>query len=118
MPRALANIAQPGSLGNTKEYIESASVFQMSYINAHLSLVGDVLNKIMNINKLNDIKVLNPNYKLLLSTLSEMKGILTTNELRELLGYEDIEDINKDENINEEEVDVTISEIDITENKE
>lgn len=91
IPRALASIAQPGSLGNTKEILESTKIFIDQYIQPHQELVLNQINKIMRINKLNDIEIINPNVNISIYSIKDLVGILTINELREFLGYDSID---------------------------
>lgn len=106
IPRALAAIAQPGSLGNSKEILQATQIFISQYIQPHQELVLNVMNNIMSINKLNDIVIINPNVNVALYSISELREVLTINEIREFLGYDEIEDIVK-ETVTEEDVEIT-----------
>ena len=107
MPRALANLESSQSLaGNTKELLEASNVFLQNYIIPHQNFVLTTLNKIMKINNLNEIQVINPNINLHTYSVKDLMGILTINELRDLLGYEAIEEELEPE-VEEENVEVT-----------
>lgn len=93
IPRALASIAQPGSLGNSKEILQAMQIFTANYIQPHQELVLNYMNKIMSINKLNDIEIINPNINIALFSITELKLVLSINEIREYLGYDEIEDV-------------------------
>jgi len=116
IPRTLASIAQPGSLGNSKEILQATQTFINQYIQPHQELVLNVINKIMKINKLNDIKIINPNINIALYSISELKEVLTSNEIREYLGYDEmeVEEIVVEED--EEDVDITQGEDDTKNN--
>ncbi len=107
IPRALASIAQPGSLGNTKEILQATQVFINHYIQPHQLLVLNMLNKIMKINKLGDINIINPNVNIALYSISELKEVLTINEIREFLGYDEIEDVIVGIESDSEDVEIT-----------
>ena len=94
IPRCLASLEQPGSLGNTKELISATQVFIESYIKPYQKLILLTINKIMNINKMSEIEILNPNMNMINTVIST--DVLTTNERRNYLGYEDLEDEIKD----------------------
>ena len=107
IPRVLASIAQPGSLGNSKEILQATQIFITQYIIPHQNLVLNILNKIMKINKLNEIEIINPNINIALYSLSELEGVLTTDEIREYLGYKPLVVETTDTIEEEEDVEIT-----------
>ena len=95
IPRCLASLEQPGSLGNTKELISATQVFIESYIKPYQKLILLTINKIMNINKMSEIEILNPNMNMI-NAVIKPELVLTINEQRNYIGYEDLEDEIKD----------------------
>ena len=89
--KAVISLSQAGSLGNTKEIIEGNEMFMESYIMPAQEFVLEVFNKLLRINGLNEIFIVNKPVSLLRYSLDELGKYLDRNEIREYLGREAIE---------------------------
>jgi len=90
IPRSVASIEQAGSLGNSKEILESNAVFKVDYIIPKQEKLLSGFNLIGTINKLKPLEIINPSPNILMFGLAELKDYLTTNEVRDYLGYEEL----------------------------
>lgn len=97
IPRILASLEKPGSLGGSKEYIDAQSLFMNDYIIKQQSFILRHFNKIMKVNGLKELTILNSNPSIMLYDISLMKEVLTRNEIRNLYGYEPLNEDNKNE---------------------
>ena len=97
IPRAVSGLANPGSLGNTKELVEGLELVRNTYIKPIQDFVLGYFNKIMNINGLKEIFIINPSISLMRYNVGELTNILTRDEIREFLGYDALENqVNED----------------------
>jgi hypothetical protein len=95
----LVGISTPGKLGSSNELIEAREIYYNDVLKYDQSTIINSFNKVMKLNGMNDINILNnPSYSVSFSE-NILKEILTTDELREKIGYEKLEDdeIVKDE---------------------
>jgi len=102
IPRAVAALSTPGSLGNSKDIIDGIEMVRSNYIEPKQEWFLSKFNKIMEINDLYDIKLNAPSPNLSKYSISDLAGILTTNEIREYLGKEPVGDEEKQEVVEEE----------------
>lgn len=91
IPGALAAIPEPGSLGNSKEILQSEMMFMQDYIKPLQEKFLNMFNVIQNVNKLPDIEFINPNPSIIMYDINELESVLTQEEIREFLGYEPLE---------------------------
>jgi hypothetical protein len=87
----LVGISTPGKLGGSNEMLESYDIYFNNVIKVEQKKLINPFQRIMLINGMNDIQILNN--KPFEYTLSEnsLKEILSTDELRDLIGYSPIE---------------------------
>ena len=98
IPQKIAGIETKGSLGSSKEVMELLELFKHTVIQPMQRIILDALEPIVG-KELMFIK--RPTDILLSNSVNDLKGILTVDELRELLGYEAAPTINESEVINE-----------------
>lgn len=89
MPRGLAGLEQPGSLGNSRNLIESQLVFFNDYTKYQQQFLENSFEKLFSMWNL-DIEFVNSSPSLMLFSESLMEKVLTTDEIRELFGFEPI----------------------------
>jgi hypothetical protein len=94
IPRQVIGLETTGSLGGSKEMLEATEIFKTNYVIPQQNLVLNSFNLIGRLNGLDELQFVNPSPNIMLFNMSELSKILTTNELREWLGYEEIEDEN------------------------
>lgn len=110
----LVGISTPGKLGSASEVLENYELYYNTVIKPEQAAVMDPFEKIMLINGMTPIKIVQN--KPLDITFSEniLKEVLTQDELRDMIGYEPLEvvenTINEDEII-EDESGVTVKNI-------
>ncbi len=88
IPRIVAGLETPGSLGSSKEVMDASLMFMNQYIKPQQNIVLNTYNKLMEINKMKDVKILNANPSLLLYSEQFLGQVLTKTEIREVFGYE------------------------------
>jgi len=96
IPRQVVGIETAGSLGNSKEMLEATEIFKTNYIIPQQNIVLNAFNLLFNINNLDEISIINPSPNIMLFDMNELKEILTTDEIREWLGFDKKEN-NDDE---------------------
>ena len=88
IPRKIAGIETAGSLGSSKEILEQLDLFKTTVIapmqRTILNYLEPLLGMELKFNK-------TPNDLLLMFSISELTNVLTQNEIRELMGKEEIE---------------------------
>lgn len=99
IPRILAGLEKSGSLGGGKEYLDAQMVFYNDYIKPNQNFILSYFNKIAKINGLKELTIKNLKPNLLMFDSNLLLKVLTTNEIRNLLGLDDLEDKN---NLNNE----------------
>ena len=98
IPRIVASLEKSGSLGGGKEYIDASQVFMNDYVMKNQQFILRHLNKIMEINKLKELSIINSSPSLMLYSENLMTQVLTQNEIREIFGFEALEDgVNEEE---------------------
>jgi hypothetical protein len=105
----LVGIATAGKMGSAGELLQSYELYFNTIVKPEQQKVLETFKRVMLINGLNDIHILNN--KPLDMNFSEniMSQILTRDEMREVVGYEPIKDNEKvieDENVEDENVEV------------
>jgi len=108
--RAISGLANPGSLGNTKEILEGMELVRSNYIKPLQEFILSKFNKIMEINKLDRVELQIPSPNLMKYSISDLQKVLTVNEIREFLGKEPIEEENKVDDIEKDIIDDTTTE--------
>jgi hypothetical protein len=88
IPRAVAGLATPGSLGSTKEMLEGTEIPRTNFIKPIQEFFLARFNMLMEINGLENIELTAPSPNLLKYTLDELAKHLTPAEIREFLGKE------------------------------
>lgn len=101
-PLALA-ITQPGKLGNTSDVVNQMELFINTYIIPNQNKILDFINKIMVINGLKEISIINKSLKTPI-TLNNVDAsmYLTKDEIRAELGYQPLENDIVEEDVNVE----------------
>ena len=112
IPRQVVGLETTGSLGGSKEMLEATEIFKTSYIMPQQTTLLNSFNVIMDINGLDFIEIVNPSPNIMMYEIKDLLTILTKNELRDYLGYEEM-----DEEIKEE-IDETIVEETIKKNED
>ena len=99
IPRILAGLEKSGSLGGGKEYLDAQMIFYNDYIKPNQNFILSHLNKIGKINGLKPFMIKNMKPNLLMYDTSLLEKVLTVNEIRNLLGLDDMvqENNNSDE---------------------
>lgn len=91
MPRILANLETPGSLGDSKQLYQASETFYNEYVKAQQKYVIDFFNQINRINGIKEDVTIGKeqvrNNSLLIEMVDSIKDVLTKEELRELFGY-------------------------------
>lgn len=97
----LVGISTPGKLGSSSELLQSHELYYNNVIKHEQDDIINQINKLMAYNGMNDVEVMND--KPLSQEFSEtiLKEILTTEELREIIGYEPLEVVEEKEAIEE-----------------
>lgn len=96
IPRIVAGLETPGSLGGGKEIVEANQIFYNNYVVNNQSFLLRYFNKITEINKLKELEIKNTNNSLLLYSEAMLTTILSRDEQRELFGYEALDtNVNK-----------------------
>lgn len=92
MPRILANLQTPGSLGDSKQLYQASQTFYNEYTKPQQKYILDFFNQINRINGIDEDVIIEQekirNNALLIEMLDSIKDILTKEELREILGYQ------------------------------
>jgi len=88
MPRIVAGLETPGSLGGGKEYIDASIIFFNQYTSKQQKFLLGTLNMIMDINGLEELKIINTPPSIMLLGEKMLQAVLNKNELRDLFGYE------------------------------
>ena len=109
IPRQVVGLATAGSLGSSKEMLEATQIFKSSYIEPQQNVLLSVFNTLGLINQLDELKLIKISPNIMMFDMTDLSKILSQNELREYLGYEELEE---NEVINEEEKEVINEEID------
>jgi len=99
IPRAVASLSTPGSLGNTKEIIEGNELMRLNYIEPIQNWFLSKWNKLMDINNLEHISLNAPSPNLLKYDIKDLQTILTPNEIREYIGKDPIGEEEKIDDI-------------------
>lgn len=99
IPRAVTGMLTPGSLGNTKELLESIEIIKTNYIEPIQNFFLKQFNKLMTINSLNNIILTSPSPNLMQYSLSDLSKLLTQNEIREYIGFDPIGEEKKKEDV-------------------
>jgi len=104
IPRQVVGLETAGSLGSSKEMLEATQIFKTSYIEPQQQVLLGSFNVLMAINGLDELKIVNPNPSIMMYEIKDLSLILTQNELREYLGYEELEEetiVNEQEKNND-----------------
>jgi hypothetical protein len=106
----LVGIATPGQLGSGSELLSSYEIYYNTVVKPDQQYVLVSFKKIMLVNGLNDIEILENQPLEVNFTESILEKILTQDEMREMIGYEPLleEEIVSEEEIIEDESGVTI----------
>ena len=97
----LVGIATPGKLGSAKEVLENYELYYNMVIKGQQKVILDAFNEIMLVNGMNDIEIVQNTPISINFSENIMKEILTQDEMREIIGYEPLED--EEETVVEEE---------------
>lgn len=92
IPRIIAGLEKSGSLGGGKEYVDASEVFKNDYVSKNQAFVLRYLNRIMDVNKLKPLTIINSSPSLMLYDANLLTQVLTKNEVREMFGYEPLEE--------------------------
>jgi len=87
IPRIVAGLEKTGSLGGSKEIIESNAIFHQEYVSKQQQFICNYLNKIGAINGYKEVYVKNSTIPLHLFSESLLTQTLTKEEIRELFGF-------------------------------
>ena len=87
-----------GKLGTSKELMDASTVFRNQYIIPHQNILLRGINMIMTINNEPEVKIINPQPSITLFSIDELTKFLTIDEIRELFGYENNDNIKTDNN--------------------
>jgi len=107
IPKQVLGIQTQGSLGGSKEVLEATQIFKTDYIMPQQSIILGAFNTIGLLNGLDEFKINNPSPNIMMYDIADLGNILTQNELREYLGYEELDD---SEIVNEQEDEIIIDE--------
>jgi hypothetical protein len=89
IPRIVANLAEAGSLGGSKEVIEANQSFMNNYVIKNQKFILSYFNKIMEINGLQPLKINNKKPNLLSYSENLVKEVLSKEEIRKEFGYDE-----------------------------
>ena len=92
IPRIVAGLEKSGSLGGSKEIVEARQVFYNDYVKLNQNFLLKQFNQIMDINGLEQLEIKNSSPSLFLYSESLLSQILTKNEIRNMFGFDDLED--------------------------
>jgi len=92
IPRQIVGLASAGSLGQSKEILESSQMFRTDYIEPRQKVLLSGFNVIAKINGMKPMEVDNPNPNALMFGITELAKVLSINEIRKVLGYQDDKD--------------------------
>jgi len=98
IPRIVSGLEKAGSLGGSKEIVEANMVFYNEYVNKNQNFLLNYFNKIGEINGLKEFTIKNTTPSLFLYSENLLREVLTRNEVRDLFGYEELEEDGKTEN--------------------
>jgi len=108
----LVGIATPGKLGSANEVLQNYELYFNNVVEPEQQTVFEPFRKIMLVNGFNEISILNN--KPISTEFSEniMAQILTQDEMRDILGYEPVENIvTEDNTVIEDESGVTVNQM-------
>lgn len=95
IPRILAGLQTPGSLGDSKQLLQADETFHANYITYSRQIILDFLNKIAEKIGINEeIYIKNNTRKnngLIIDNIQYIRDIFTINELRYIFGFQPIE---------------------------
>jgi len=97
----LVGISTPGKLGSSSEILQNYELYFNTVIKPEQSRVLEQFQRVMLINGMNDIYILDNKPLSMEFSENVMKEILTRDEMREIVGYEPIED---DEIVSDDEI--------------
>lgn len=98
MPRLIAGLEKAGSLGGGKEYVDANSIFMNNYVEKNQQFLLRWYNKIMDINGLKELNIINSAPSIMLYDTGLMTQVMTKNEIRETFGMEALDDDGTNEN--------------------
>ena len=93
IPRQIVGVSDAGSLGNSKEILQASQMFRSDYVKPQQELLLEGFNIINAINGKEDYVITNPSPNVLLYDMTELLLVLDKNEVRELLGYEETDEV-------------------------
>ena len=108
----LVGISTPGKLGSSSEMLESYELYYNTVVKPEQQKVLNSFKKIMLINGYNDIKVIENQPLNVSFSENIMAQILTQNEMREMVGYDSVEETEtttNDPNIVDDETGLTVN---------
>jgi len=91
IPRIIAGLETPGSLGASKEVIEGSLIFFNDYIEPEQKFILRMMNKLLANNNYPELSIINSNPSIILYSEALLEKVLTQDEMRELFGYEQLE---------------------------
>ncbi len=103
----LVGISTPGKLGTSKEVLQNYQLYFNTVVEPEQQKVLKAFQRIMLVNGMNDIKILNNTPIDVEFTENVLKEILDEDEMRDIIGYEP-KDIIDENNIIEDESGVTV----------
>lgn len=92
IPRQVIGMESQGSLGNSKEILQASQMFRSDYIEPEQKTLLRGFNMIQAINNDDDYIINNPNPNIISLDIAELLQFLDKNEVRELYGYEELDD--------------------------